>query len=133
MQSNIEQILFGPDFKVSWSIGTWQTTDVSCYPDVSYQFNYFSRVGYLLSVKVLAFTCEACIVVKKDRPTLKPTSCQRAKACHSKAGKRRGKSIRGILKTLGISSSTIWNVLKKKETTGVLSYEHLNVQTTYQQ
>ena len=32
-----------------------------------------------------------------------------------------GKSIRAIAQTLAIASTTIWNVLKKKETTGVLS------------
>jgi len=31
-----------------------------------------------------------------------------------------GKSIRAIAQTLAIASTTIWNVLKKKETTGVL-------------
>lgn len=35
-----------------------------------------------------------------------------------------GKSIRAIAKTLGIATTTIWNVLKKKETTGVLSNKH---------
>ena len=32
-----------------------------------------------------------------------------------------GKSFRAIAQTLTIDSTTIWNVLKKKETTGVLS------------
>ncbi|MDF4264986.1 helix-turn-helix domain-containing protein, partial [Vibrio parahaemolyticus] len=32
-----------------------------------------------------------------------------------------GQSIRAIAQTLAIASTTIWNVLKKKETTGVLS------------
>uniref|UniRef100_A0A3B1IQX0 Transposase Tc1-like domain-containing protein n=1 Tax=Astyanax mexicanus TaxID=7994 RepID=A0A3B1IQX0_ASTMX len=35
--------------------------------------------------------------------------------------RKEGKSIRAIGKTLGIATTTIWNVLKKKETTGVLS------------
>lgn len=35
-----------------------------------------------------------------------------------------GKSIRAIAKELSIASTTIWNVLKKKETTGVLSNRH---------
>jgi len=35
-----------------------------------------------------------------------------------------GKLIRVIGQTLGIASTTIWNVLKKKETTGVLSNRH---------
>ena len=33
--------------------------------------------------------------------------------------RKEGKSIRAIGQTLGIASTTIWNVLKKKETTGV--------------
>ncbi len=32
-----------------------------------------------------------------------------------------GKSIRAIAQTLAIASTTIWNVLRKKEATGVLS------------
>ena len=32
-----------------------------------------------------------------------------------------GKSIRAITQTLAIVSTTIWNILKRKETTGVLS------------
>lgn len=35
-----------------------------------------------------------------------------------------GKSIRAIAQTLGIASTTIWNIMKKKETTGVLSNRH---------
>lgn len=35
--------------------------------------------------------------------------------------RKEGKSTRAIGQTLGIASTTIWNVLKKKETTGVLS------------
>ena len=35
--------------------------------------------------------------------------------------RKEGKSIRAIGQTLSIASTTIWNVLKKKETTGVLS------------
>lgn len=35
-----------------------------------------------------------------------------------------GKSIRAIAQTLGIATTTIWNVLKKKKTTGVLSNKH---------
>lgn len=35
-----------------------------------------------------------------------------------------GKSLRAIAQTLAIASTTIWNVLKKKETIGVLSHRH---------
>ena len=33
--------------------------------------------------------------------------------------RKKGKSIRAIGQTLGIASTTIWNVLNKKKTTGV--------------
>ena len=35
--------------------------------------------------------------------------------------RKEGKSIRAIGQTLGIACTTNWNILKKKETTGVLS------------
>eukprot|EP00064_Thunnus_orientalis_P000139 superscaffoldBa00000006_g139 len=38
--------------------------------------------------------------------------------------RKEGKSIRAIGQTLGIASTTIWIVLKKKETTGVLNNRH---------
>ncbi|MCJ8740406.1 hypothetical protein PDJAM_G00058690 [Pangasius djambal] len=38
--------------------------------------------------------------------------------------KKEGKSIRAIAQTLGIANTTIWNVLKKQATTGVLTTRH---------
>ena len=38
--------------------------------------------------------------------------------------RKEGKSIRAIGQALAIATTTIWNVLKKKETTGVLSNRH---------
>lgn len=38
--------------------------------------------------------------------------------------RKEGKSIRAIVQTSGIADTTIWNVLEKKETSGVLSNRH---------
>ncbi len=54
----------------------------------------------LRSVSDLSFACADCIYSWNQRGT---------------------KSIRAIAQTLAIASTTIWTVLKKKETTGVLS------------
>lgn len=38
--------------------------------------------------------------------------------------RKEGKSIRAVSQALGIANTTVWNVLKKQETTGVLTTRH---------
>lgn len=38
--------------------------------------------------------------------------------------RKEGKSIRAISQALGIANTTVWNILKKQETTGVLTTRH---------
>ena len=75
----------------------------------------------LLLVLALCFACEDCICVRKDKPTWRPEGCLWGEKQAILKLRKEGKSIRAIAQALGIACTTTWNVLKKKETPGILS------------
>ena len=79
-------------------------------------------LNVILLVLALGFACVDCICVRKDKPTWRPESCLWEKSKPFWSLEKRGNWV--IAQAMGIACTTTWNVLKKKETAGVLSNRH---------